>query len=472
VLNLWPSPVSTNCDGYIRQRHPNCDSTDLASVQLAGIEMLHGDADLFRNYSAYFAVNFQNGLDMRTLTEGFEKTTGPVPENYDEYYLQIVKASLRYACPIAAAAYFVFFPLDLISGGSSVAIKTLALRGSVSLVMLAFWRYAPVISSVRVLTWSAASLYLLVLLNMLWLISVLSFLPNNIIVGQASLLLVTMCACGMFFLRPIPLAIVGAIGLIGDIRACLSAGLTPLLTTIIVVEFGLGIIISCAFMVLLEKELRRKYSLERSLQAAKEKSEILLQAILPRYVIERIEKGATYIADAVPEVDIIFIDIVGFSTMSKKLGPQHLIEILGEIFRSFDDNCERYDVTKIKTIGDSYMAATNLPDPTKLSGVRAVEFCQEALLSVEHVAKQHGIPISVRIGVATGGVIAGVLSLRRPAYDLWGETVNLASRMESTGEPGRIQISERTYWAIKHRFGCEHRDVDVDGSHVETYFVS
>jgi adenylate cyclase len=118
------------------------------------------------------------------------------------------------------------------------------------------------------------------------------------------------------------------------------------------------------------------------------------------------------------------------------------------------------------------MAATNLPEASELSAIRAIEFCQEALLSVKDIAKKTGVPLDVRIGVATGSVIAGVLSLKRPAYDLWGETVNLASRMESTGEPGRIQVAEKTYWRIKDRFGCEARSIDVEGlGRIKTYFI-
>jgi adenylate cyclase len=288
-------------------------------------------------------------------------------------------------------------------------------------------------------------------------------------------------------LRSFALAVAGSIGLIADIYACVSARLTPVETAINASHFGTGIFVSCIFLILLEKELRERHSLERSLEAEKsqsetllqeievekEQSETLLKAILPQYVIKRIREGSEYVADAVFEADVIFIDIVGFSAMSTRLGPKHLIEILGMIFKSFDENCERHGVIKIKTIGDSYMAATNLPDPSEGSGVRAVDFCHDALLSVHNIARKMEMPIDVRIGVATGAVVAGVLSLKRPAYDLWGETVNLASRMESTGEPGRIQIAEKTYWRIKNRFECEARGVvDVKGvGAVKTYFI-
>ena len=408
---------------------------------------------------------------MTTFSLGFDRTTGSIPENYDQYYLQILKASLRYACPIAAAVYFSFCPVDWIASGSlAEAIKRLPLRALVSIVLLAFWVVAPRLRSQRTAMIILTSLYTFVLLDTLAL--VLGY-PEGLILGQPSLLLVTMCACGMFLIRPIPLAIAGLIGLIADIWACVLAKVPSSEIIVVAFQFGIGIVISCIFMVLVERELRRRHFLERSLAVEKEQSDILLHDILPEYVIKRIHEGAGYIAEAMSEVDIIFIDIVGFSTMATRLAPTHLIEILGAIFRSFDANCERHGVTKIKTIGDAYMAATNLPEPTQLNAIRAVEFCQEALLSVKEVARKTGIPIDVRIGVATGSVIAGVLSLKRPAYDLWGETVNLASRMESTGEPGRIQIAEKTYWRIKDRFDCEPRSVDVDGlGRLKTYFIS
>ena len=408
----------------------------------------------------------------------FDKRTGPVPENYDEYYLQIVKASLRYACPIAAVAYIGYFPLDLTWGSSVLAMKTLALRATLSVVLLIFWGLAPRLRSVRAAMLSTACVYLFGLLDTLWLISLLSSTDpqsstQSIILGQPTLLLLTIVACGMFLIRPVPLAIAGLVGLGVDIWTCMVGGLPPKVTIINGLQFGTGVILSCIFMVLLEKELRRRHFLERSLATEKEQSDLLLHDILPEYVIERIQKGVKSIADAVPEVDIIFIDIVGSSAMATYLGPTHLIEILGRTFRSFDENCERHGVTKIKTIGDSYMAATNLPEASEFSAIRAIEFCQEALGSVKDIAKKTGIPIDVRIGVATGSVIAGVLSLKRPAYDLWGETVNLASRMESTGEPGQIQIAEKTYWRVKDRFGCEPRSVDVDGlGRLKTYFIS
>jgi adenylate cyclase len=120
------------------------------------------------------------------------------------------------------------------------------------------------------------------------------------------------------------------------------------------------------------------------------------------------------------------------------------------------------------------MAITGVSDPSSRSATSAIEFCLEALRQVEAVANRTRMPIQVRIGVATGAVVSGVLSLKRPAYDLWGETVNLAARMESSSEPGRVQIAETTYWRVQEKFACEPRTrVDVKGlGSIQTYFVS
>ena len=120
------------------------------------------------------------------------------------------------------------------------------------------------------------------------------------------------------------------------------------------------------------------------------------------------------------------------------------------------------------------MAVTGAPEPATLSAVAAVNYCFEAISSVDAIASASGIPIQIRAGVATGAVIAGVLSLKRPAYDLWGDTVNLASRMEASGEAGRVHISETTYWRVKDKFECEpHEFIDLKGTGPAlTYYVT
>ena len=394
-----------------------------------------------------------------------------IPKEYDEYYLRIVRVCLNYACPTGAGLYMLFFLWDLLliqSGATSV--KTLVLRLSVSASILAFWFLSPRIRSLRGIMFGVSALYVYALLT---LIVILTLIPNGLIVGVPGLMLVVMCANGMFCIRPMPAAISGLIGILALLGAYSRSRLSYAELASELLFFTSAVVVGAVFMILLDRELRWKHATELALEQEKEQSEKLLKEILPRYVIQRIREGAEDIAESVSEVNVIFIDIVGFTTMSRRLAPKHLVEVLGEIFRSFDDNCEEHGVTKIKTIGDAYMAATGAPEPSTLSAVAAVEFCLHAVRSVRAIAARTGIPISVRIGVATGAVISGVLSLKRPAYDLWGETVNLASRMESSSEPGRIHIAETTYWRVKDRFICEPRGlVEVKGlGAIQTYFI-
>jgi class 3 adenylate cyclase len=394
-----------------------------------------------------------------------------IPNDYDEYYLRILRICLKYACPISAALFLGYFLWDcLFAPSGEAAFRTFVLRLAFAIAVFTFGLLVPRINSLRVIMGGVSVLYVFCLLD---LIAILSLIPRGLVVGVPGLLLIIMLAGGTFCLRPLPSTICGVIGIGGLVLASYVAGLTYQEIASGAVFFASALLVSGGFLVLLDRELRQKHATEKSLEHEKEQSERLLKEILPRYVIQRIREGADVIAESVSEVNVIFIDIVGFTAMSRKLAPGHLIEVLGEIFRYFDDKCEKYGVTKIKTIGDAYMAATGAPEPSSLSSTAAVEFCLDAIGSVDTIAHRTGIPIRVRVGIATGAVISGVLSLKRPAYDLWGETVNLASRMESSSEPGRVQIAETTYWRVKDKFVCEPRSlVDVKGvGPTQTYFV-
>jgi class 3 adenylate cyclase len=406
-------------------------------------------------------------------TDPSGQSAAPTPEAYDDYYLLIVKECLRYGCPVGGILFVSFFATDASVSGAAgaVLIKTLALRLVCASVLFAFWFIAPRLHSPRVMMASLSGLYLFTVLDF---IAIMRLLPQGLVLGVPGLVLVTMSACGLFCLRPAAGAICGPIGLLAYVGASLSAGLARSEVVIGATQFAAAQLLGVVFLVLLDREFRKRHALERSLESEKAQSETLLKEILPRYVIQRIREGAQSIADSILEVNVMFIDIVGFTEMSRRLAPKHLVEVLGQTFQSFDDKCEAYGVTKIKVIGDAYMAITGLSDSSSRSAIAAIEFCMEALRSVKEVGSRTGMPIRVRIGVATGAVISGVLSLKRPSYDLWGETVNLAAQMESSSEPGRIQIAETTYWRVKHKFACEPRTrVAAKGlGSVQTYFVS
>lgn len=408
---------------------------------------------------------------MKTLHITPEGSSGDIPRNYDDYNIRVVKARMNYACPIGAALYILFFGWDCLYIRSfDVGAKVFAMRAIFSIAMLAFWRYLPRLKSLPEIMRVVTGLYVFALLD---LVAILWLIPSGLEVGVPGLLIVIMCASGMFCMNAVPALLAGSVGVLAFLAAAVSAGLPYRDITGDTLFLGSGLLVGTVFLMLLDRELRAKHSIEVSLEDEKEESEELLKEILPRYVIQRIRDGEEIIAEAVSEVNVIFIDMVGFTALSRRLAPGHLVEILGNIFKAFDEKCDQYGVTKIKTIGDAYMALTGVVETPEPSAVSAIEFCLEAIRAVQDVADATGVPVQVRAGVATGAVISGVLSLKRPAYDLWGETVNLAARMESTGQAGRIHLSETTYWRVKDHFECERCGlIDVKGiGPIQTFFV-
>jgi len=158
------------------------------------------------------------------------------------------------------------------------------------------------------------------------------------------------------------------------------------------------------------------------------------------------------------DVTILFTDFVGFTTSTEKLAVEELVEVLNDYFTAFDQIVARYHIEKLKTIGDSYMCISGLPTRNPAHPVDTVMAAFEMLHAVEERERQkHGAQWKVRIGIHTGPVIAGVVGINKFAFDIWGDTVNYSSRMESSGQANRINLSERTHSRIKDFFECEYR---------------
>jgi class 3 adenylate cyclase len=191
------------------------------------------------------------------------------------------------------------------------------------------------------------------------------------------------------------------------------------------------------------------------IQLERKKSEKLLLNILPKQIANRLKKGEVNISDSYSDVSILFADLVGFTELSSKLDAHRLVEVLNEIFTQFDLVCEKYNIEKIKTIGDCYMAAANLPTPDNKSALKLIIMAKEMIEILSVIEKKYAYNLQIRIGINTGRVVAGVIGKSKFIYDLWGDAVNLASRFESHGLPGRIQISESTYEMIKSDLGPE-----------------
>jgi adenylate cyclase len=220
--------------------------------------------------------------------------------------------------------------------------------------------------------------------------------------------------------------------------------------------FWTGLI--CVFSVYLYEQLRkREFRARQELEIAQEKSEKLILNILPAVIAEQLKQEHTTIADSFLEVTVLFADIEGFTELSSHTSPPELVEFLNEIFCLFDELAERHGVEKIKTIGDAYMAVAGLPNHRSDHAIAIADMALDMQQALAEFSQQQNQSFRIRIGISTGPVVAGVIGLKKFAYDLWGDTVNTASRMESHGIAGRIQVCEASYHLLKEKYSMEKR---------------
>ncbi|HEY4179508.1 MAG TPA: adenylate/guanylate cyclase domain-containing protein [Kofleriaceae bacterium] len=204
--------------------------------------------------------------------------------------------------------------------------------------------------------------------------------------------------------------------------------------------------------------------LQAELDRERARSEQLLLNVLPLPIGERLKRGEAPIADAFPDVTILFSDLVGFTELSARLPAAELVEMLNEVFSELDALAEKHGVEKIKTIGDAYLAVAGIPVPREDHARAVADMAIDMLRVQQRFADRRSLPLKMRIGINSGPVVAGVIGKHKFTYDLWGDAVNIASRMESHGLPGRIQITEATQRRLGDRYVTEKRGVvDVKG---------
>ena len=203
------------------------------------------------------------------------------------------------------------------------------------------------------------------------------------------------------------------------------------------------------------RDRERRY-VER-IELERQRYETLLRNILPGQIVTRLNNGEVVIADRVEEATILFADLVGFTAAASRVTPAVLVNNLNRIFSAFDDLCRRLQIEKIKTIGDAYMAAAGVPLPRPDHAEVMADFALAMLAALERVNAIAEVQFQMRIGIHTGPVVAGVIGSHRFLYDIWGDTVNLASRLESHGLPGRIHVSPQTRQLLEGRYHLEAR---------------
>jgi len=262
-------------------------------------------------------------------------------------------------------------------------------------------------------------------------------------------------------LRYIPVIMISAVDDIDSIVRCIELGAEDYLSK----PFN-PVLLKARISACLEKKRLRdqEQAYLRELAQEQEKSERLLLNILPLAIAERLKRGETTIADSFADVTVMFTDLVGFTRLSAHLSPAQLVELLNQIFSKFDELADRYGLEKIKTIGDAYMVVGGLPTPTTNHAEAIAEMALDIQATIAQMRTKDDRPLSVRIGIHTGPVEAGVIGTKKFTYDLWGDTVNVASRMESQGVPGGIQVTVATYERLRDRYVFEQRGmIEVKG---------
>ena len=212
----------------------------------------------------------------------------------------------------------------------------------------------------------------------------------------------------------------------------------------------------------------------RLAEEARAETDALLRNILPEQIVDRLKKDpSSTIADNIVDASVLFSDLKGFVTIAKSLGPDRTVQLLNILMKKFDELADKHGVEKIKTIGDAYMVAAGVPSPQDDHAERLVRLGADMIAASDQIAIDENVPLQMRIGIASGPMMAGVIGARRLNYDIWGDTVNLAARLESTGEVGRLHVSESVRAHVGDIFPMSSRGpLEIKGfGSTETYFV-
>ena len=270
--------------------------------------------------------------------------------------------------------------------------------------------------------------------------------------------------------RDIPVIMISALSELDSIVRCIEAGADDYLAK----PFDPTLLRARVGSSLEKKHMRdREREMVKALRIEKERSEQLLLNILPQAIVTRLNRDETLIADHLSDVTILFADLIGFTALSSKLSARDVVGLLNRLFSEFDRLALSFGVEKIKTVGDSYMLAGGVPEPRRDNAHAVADTALAMLETVKRTNYDLPIPLQMRFGMHSGDVVAGIIGTHKFVYDIWGDAVNIASRMESHGVPNRIQISAATRLHIHEHFQLEpHGCVDIKGKGpMETFIL-
>lgn len=270
------------------------------------------------------------------------------------------------------------------------------------------------------------------------------------------------------------LAFVGLTIVSAAIDPRLAASAPPLPDEIRTVFFALNVLgVAATAYLMVQYFVRQREAAIAALDAEHERSERLLLNVLPRRIAERLKAGQRTIADAHPAVTVLFADVVDFTPFAERRAASDVVQILDRIFTTFDEIADRHDLEKIKTIGDAYLLVGGVPEPRRDHVAAVARAALDLIDASDRLATETGLGLRIRIGMDTGPVVAGVIGRRKFSYDLWGDTVNTAARMESQGTAGRIHVTGRVEAALRDEFILVPRGpIALKGkSKVEAFFL-
>jgi len=314
--------------------------------------------------------------------------------------------------------------------------------------------------------WQSLTVIIASLTLVLWVYYASNILTLPAEYGYIGIILITAFTYTLLRLRFLLVVLVTVIGIAAYLPYAFTAKYIVQVSQIIAAFFLFSFgVLGCVAAYRMERYARRVFLRERELQQERERSDGLLLNVLPQAVIDQLKTSPdSHVAQAFDQVTVIFADAVGSTEQGARSTPEEFAGALDELFRKFDQIADRHRLEKIKTIGDAYMAVAGAPVPRANHRAAALSMAIEILDEAGEVRWPSGDPIEVRVGVATGPALAGIIGQRKFAYDLWGDTVNFASRLQESAEPGQALVSEPT--AEHLDYACEFGPmlvVDVKG---------
>jgi class 3 adenylate cyclase len=388
---------------------------------------------------------------------------------FQRYYAEQSVAVARLGAILGAGLYIAFLFWDAVVD-PTVVPKAAVIRCFISAYFLGCWVLlgrATLLHRIQII------LSLGVSVAAIGVVLIIASMRDGLNVGLSGIVLVMMFNFGFLRLLFWPSLVSGAIAVLAYNAACLQAGLPS--NTLIANNFFLisAFVAGATITFTIERLFRRQFLNEEEIQIERARADALMDNMIPRHIADRLKAGEKIVAESHGEATVLFADIVGFTSLTKKLTPAQLVEMLNEIFSMFDQLTEKHRVEKVKTVGDAYMAASGINGRILNSAEPVADFAIDLVRATREYAERSGYPLVMRVGIATGQVISGVIGIRKISYDLWGETVNLASRMETHSEHASIMVTETTYWRLRNCFELRPRgSVNLKGiGPVEAYVL-